>query len=187
MTSTLVLLCAQLMVAFFITWENQLLLVPLALLPVVVLGPGAFRMLLRWKLLLFLAVMVGAVPLLLGHKTATFMGIPYAPAYVEATLVMASRSLVILLSLKLFTQRLSLEELAERLARTRFHQFGEAFTLAMELLPHFRHTATEAYAEYRLELPGRNPVRHTASWVIEVIARVLIHAETYQYEKGRAS
>jgi energy-coupling factor transporter transmembrane protein EcfT len=186
MKSALALLAAQLLVAFCITFENQLILFPLALLPVAFLAPRAFRMLLNWKLLVFLGVMVGLIPLLLGDKTATFLGIPYAPDYVRATVVMASRSLVILLSLRLFTQRLSLEELADALARTRFRQFGEAFTLAMELLPQLRGTAMQAYGEYRRAMPGRNIVRHTLSWTVELIARVLIHAETYQYEKGRS-
>jgi hypothetical protein len=187
MRSALAVLAFQLGLAFFITWENQLLLAPLAVVPVVVMGPGAFRMLLRWKLLAFLAVMVGAVPLLLGEKTAAFHGIPYSPEYVKATLVMASRSIVILLSLKLFTQRLSLDELADYLARTRFHQFGEAFTLSLELLPQLRGTVREAYVEYRQALPGRNVIRHTMSWTVELIARVLVHAETYQYERSRVS
>lgn len=185
MTGPLLLLCVQLALAISVTFENQLILLPVALLPVLVLEPGIFRFLLRWKLLLFLAVMVGGVPLVLGDRSATFMGIPYAPDYVQATVVMASRSLVILLSLKLFTQRLSLEELAERLGRTRFRQFGEAFTLSMELLPQLRRTAVQAYGEYRRAMPGRNVVRHTLSWAVELIARVLIHAEAYQYEKGR--
>lgn len=185
MTWTLLLLATQLLLAISITFQNQLVLVPLALLPILLLNRGLFRILLRWKLLLFLAVMLGAVPVLLGEKSASFMGIPYSPEYVQATVVMAHRSVVILLALKLFTSRLSLDELARVIARTRFRQFGEAFGLSMELLPALRSTAVQAYREYRLSLPGRGVIRHTLSWMAELIARALVHAETLQTDKRR--
>lgn len=183
MIRPLILLGIQLALAISITFENQILLVPLALLPVLLLNPWLFRTLLRWKLLLFLAIMVGGVPMLLGEKTATIMGIPYSPEYVRATMVMASRCVVILLALQLFTSTLSLEELARRVSRTRFRHFSEAFMLATELLPELRGTASQAYREYRLSLPGRNVIGHTLSWTAEFIARSLVHGENLVQRK----
>ncbi len=185
MSRWLTLLCVQLLLAISVTFENQLILVPLALAPVAILEPRAFRMLLRWRLLLFIALMVGGVPVLLGDRSAVFMGIPYAPEYVQATVVMVERGLIILMALKLFTTRLSLEEITRQLGRTRFRQFGEAFGLAMELLPQMRAMATESYHEYRSQRRGRNPIRHILSWTAELIARAVVRAESYSYKKGR--
>jgi energy-coupling factor transporter transmembrane protein EcfT len=184
MTPWLVLLGAQLLIAFSIGFESLPLLVPLALLPVLVLAPAQFRILLRWKLLLFLALIVGGVPLLLGERTALFAGVRYDPEYVRIGAVMAARAIVILLALRLFTSRISLEQLAAALARTRFRQFGEAFGLGMELLPQVRAAAAECYTQYRRAMPRRRVIRHTLSWTVELMASVVVRAETYYYEKG---
>lgn len=175
----LFLLAAQLGLALVITWENQALLVPLALLPVVLLDPGALRILLRWKLLLFLGVMVAGIPLVAGSRSGSFLAVPYSPEYVRISVVMAWRSVVILLALRLFTRRISLDDLAERARRTRFRRFGEAFVLSMELLPSLRETALATYREYRGSMPRRGMVGHTHSWTIELMARAMVDAERF--------
>jgi hypothetical protein len=184
MRRPLALLAFQLGVAVCITYQNGWLLVPVALAPVLLLDRRLFRVLLHRRLLLFLALMVVGVPALIGTKTASFMGVPYSPEYLRASLVMVLRCMVILLALRLFTSRLSLVELAERVRHTRFRQFGEAFILATELLPRFRATATQAYAEFRTGLPARNLLHHTASWTVELIARVLVDAEQYHLQRS---
>lgn len=184
MRGWLILLVVQLVLAVSVSYENQCLLVPLALLPVLLLDPRALGILLRWKLLLVLGAMVAGVPLVGGSRSGTLFGVPYSPEYVEVSVVMAYRSILILLALRLFTRRISLEELAERARATRFRRFGESFALAMELLPPLRTTALQAYREYRGTMPRRRVVRHTLSWTAELLARVLVHAE--QIELGRA-
>ncbi len=177
------LLALQIGLAVSLTYENQWILAPLALLPVILLDWRILRVLLRWKLLLFLGLVVGGVPVFLGTKTASFLGVPYAPEYVRISVVMVDRCVIILLALKLFTSRLSLDELARRVRNTRFRQFGEAFALAMELLPQVRTTARQTYNEYRLTMPRRKVIRHTVSWTIELITRVLVYAENHQYQQ----
>jgi len=177
MRRPLLLLLAQLGVALSIDFNNQLLLLPLALIPVLLLRWRLFGLLLRRNLLVFLALMIGGVPILLGGRSATVLGVPYSPDYLRASVVMAARCAVILLSLKLFTSLVSLNELADRMARTRFRQFGEAFQVSMQLLPRFRASALSSYREYRASLTRRNALPHTFSWTVELIARALVEAE----------
>jgi len=171
------LLAAQFLLAVSITFENQVVLVPAALLPVILIDRALLRALLRLRLLLFLGAIIGGVPLLLGEKTAIFLGMPFSPEYFRSGVVMVDRCIVIMLALKLFTSRLSPEELTARARGTRFHRFGETCSLALELLPRLRNTARGTWREFRAAKPRGSFVAHTASWTIELIARVIIAAE----------
>lgn len=177
MKRPLLVLALQLALALSLDAGNLALLFPVALLPVLLLHPPAFRILLRWRLLAFLAAMVGAVPLVAGTRSATTLGVPYSPEYVSISLVMAARSLVILLGLRAFTGRISLSQLALAARSTRFRGFAEAFGLAMDLLPTLRDTTRVTYREYRRTLPRGGVIRHTLTWSAELMARVLVQAE----------
>lgn len=177
------LLFLQLTLALIVSVDNQGWVLPLALGPVLVLDRGAFRVLVRGRLLLFLALMVGGVPLVVGTRSADVLGVPYSPEYVDASLLMLYRSLIMLVALRLFTRRIRLDELATSLQRTRFRQFGDAFALSLELLPQLRATSRNAWRAYRRGRGSSGLIAHTRDWTVDFVTNMLLYAERYSGEK----
>lgn len=177
MRKYLLVLLFQFGIALSVTYSNQFYTVPLAMLPIVLTDRSVLRILRRWKLVGFLVLMIFGVPLFVGDRSALFFGIPYSPEYFKISVVMGYRSIIILFSLKMFTNRIPLRELARRMQGGRFSKFGQVFSMASDLLPELRQVAVKTYTDYKGSGRDRNIVSHNFHWVTELIVRLLLTAE----------
>lgn len=184
MRAAFALLAFQVALALSVCWERIWMPAALALAPLLLVDRGAFRVLMRGRLLAFLGAMVVLVPLTTGSRSATALGVPYSPERVGLAVVMVVRSVILLLALRAFTRRVGLSDLARRVEASRLRGLGEAFALATELLPTLRQAAAQSYEEYRRTLPGRGALRHTVHWSVEVMARATVLAERHCLQRS---
>lgn len=98
----------------------------------------SLRILLRWKLWLLLAMLILIPALLVGSKDMVWLGLPCNGRMLRLNLIMVERSLIIMLSVKMFTNHLSPEAISSGLTRMHLRQFDHIFRLSMALLPEIR-------------------------------------------------
>ncbi len=182
MKKSLFILTVFMAIAVSINLTNQYILFPLALVGVAILNRSVFRILLRWKLWFFLAVLILAVPLFAGDKDASLLGVSYSSELFRTGIVMVQRSIVILLGLKLFTSRISLDRLAAAMRQTRFKKFSQVFSLSMRALPGIRSITVSTFHEHRKTRGERNFFLHTFDYAVKVAVRVLQYAENFSEE-----
>ena len=168
--------------AFFITFENLRLVVPAALLAVFVADRRAMRIFLRWKFLLFLAILAFGIPLFIGNRNDMFLGISYSHDVFQMSLVMVHRSVIILLSIKMFTNHISVEQMAAALQRIRLKQFSQVFSISMRALPEIRTIAVSTFQEYRQSPKRKNIFSESFDWLVKLVVRLLAYADQFSVE-----
>ncbi len=184
MKKNLLILMIFLGIALSLNIKNQWFLVPAVLGTIFLMDRKVFRMILKWKFLFFLALLVLAVPLFAGIKDAAFYGIPYSSQMFHMSVVMAGRSIIILLSLRLFTSRISVEQLAEGMQRIHLRQFSQVFALSMQTLPQIRTIAGTTYREYRDKPRRKNIFAYFFNFAVILIIRILEFANTLSSSKA---
>jgi hypothetical protein len=162
--------------ALMLDFSNQHIIFPFALLSIALLNISVYRLFLRWKFLLFLAILVLAVPLFIGEKDAVFMGISYATGIFRSSVVMAERSIILLMGLNHFTSRISVDQMARVMANSRFKNFSQVFSLSMKALPDVKSITTETFHEYRRVSDGRNFLPNFYHYSIKLMVRILHYA-----------
>ncbi len=138
MKITLFLLIIFIGLAVFITYENLWYIVPAVLIVIFITEKKTFQLFLRWKFLLFLTILSVGVPLFLGTKDESFWGISYSKEYFQMSIVMVNRSIIILLSIRMFTNRISIGQISHALNRIKMQKFGQVFTISMHTLPEIK-------------------------------------------------
>jgi hypothetical protein len=164
--------------AIGVSFENQIFLAPLAWSVTACFDRRAFRILLDWKLLLFLAFIVLLVPVICGSKDALALGVPYSTELLQAGLVMAQRSLIILLGLRVFTGRVSVGDLSFALRQSRFQPFGQVFTLAIDSLPQIRSIAAGAFRDFRQSESRKARISTAFEFLVAFLVRLLLYAQS---------
>ncbi len=174
--------------ALSLSYRNAVVLLPLALTAALFTDPGALRRIFRWKFLLFLALLVFAIPVFIGERNAQFWGISYSPDIFRMSVVMAFRSIMILIAIKIFTGHISVEQMAEALQRVRLKQFSHVFSISMRILPEIRAITLDTFQEYRTSVRGWNIFSETFDWTVKLMVRLLYFADRFdanQPSKGK--
>lgn len=169
--------------AVSVNFTNQWFLVPVALAFLALLDLQVFRILLKWKFLLFLAILVFGVPLFAGTKDKSFLGIPYSFEIFQMSVEMAHRSVIILMSVKMFTNRISVDQMARAMQRIRLRQFSQVFALALKVLPEIRVITVNTFKEYRTRERRQNFIADAFHWLVKLMVRIIHYANTLQLEK----
>ena len=177
MKQALFLLAALVAVAVNVSFQNQTILVPVAWIAILLLDRRVIRTVLRWKFLLLIAVLVFGVPLFCGEKNNLFYGLPYSREMFQMSVVMAQRSLILIMAIKMFTNRISVDHIAVSLQKAGLRRFGQVFALAMEFLPEIRSIAVATLQEHRQRNPKQNPISGSLSFLESLLVRVLRYAE----------
>ncbi|HNW58669.1 MAG TPA: hypothetical protein PKI62_03200 [bacterium] len=142
MKRALLFLAAGITAALTLGVSNQIWLFPVAVAAVAMIDRRAFRIFQRWKLWLFFVLIVAIPVLLVGNKDAIWLGLPYNSRMLRLNLLMVERSILLMLTIKSFTNRLSPERLSNGLKRLHLHQFDEVFRLAQGMLPELHKTVS---------------------------------------------
>ncbi len=177
MKQALFFLAVFVTMAVNVSFQNQTVLVPVAWTAIFLLDRRVFRMILRWKFLLLLAVMIFGVPLFCGDRDRVLYNVPYSQEMFQMSVVMAQRSLILIMAIKMFTNRISVEQISVSLQRAGLRRFGQVFTLAMEFLPEIRSIAVATLQEHRQRTDKQNPVSGALSFLESLLVRVLQYAE----------
>jgi len=164
--------------AFLVDFGNQVVLVPLTWSGIALMDRRAFRVFQDWKFMLFLGFVLLAVPLVCGEKQAHFLGIPYSRPVFESSVVMAQRSVILLLALRLFTGRVSAREVSEALQNGRFRAFGLALSLAVASLPQIRAIAAGTFREVRLARGREGLLSGAYEFLVKLLVRLLCYADS---------
>jgi len=163
---------------FLVTFENQFVLAPAAWLAIALVDRRAFRVFQDWRFLVFLSFLLLGVPLVCGEKEASFLGVSYSRSVFQESVVMAHRSVILLLGLRLFTGRISTRELSGFLGQGGFRSLGLALSLAVDSLPQIRGIVLETYREYRQTQGGGSVFSKAFGFLVRLFVRVLFYAQT---------
>jgi len=173
------------MVAFLVSFKNQIFLVPPALAAVLLLDPRAFRMVLRWKFLFFLGILLLGVPLLVGSKDAVLWGLPYSRKTFQASTVMVHRSIMIVLAFKVFSNHLPITEVSGTMEKLGLKSFGEVFALSTEALPEIRDIALSRMRDFRTSPRRKNIFSHLFQGLVKLLAALVLFADQYHARKNK--
>ncbi len=162
--------------ALMLNFSNQFMILPVLLLVMFFLQADVYRFFLRWKFLVFLGILVLGVPLFAGEKNSTILGISYSRDLFRSSVVMAERSIILLMGLKFFTSRISVEQMSEAIAKSRFKQFSRVFSLSMESLPEVKTITLDTLREFRQESRGKRRFSNVSGYSIKLMVRILHYA-----------
>ena len=160
-----------------VTFKNQAVLVPFAWAVLLLVDRRVFRIFLNWKFLLFLALMVIGMPLVCGEKDVRLWGVPYSREVFQMGVVMAQRGVILVLAIRMFTNRISLSQISASLQQTRLHHFSEVFALAMDSLPTIRTLATHTFQECRQAPEGKNMFSRMFGFFVKLLVAILLYAD----------
>ena len=171
--SSLILLAIALNVSF----ENLIFFVPLAWSIIAVVDPGAFRLLRRWRFLIFLALLILGTPLFIGDRSATFMGVPYSLEIFRMNLAMAHRSIIILLSIRVLTNHIPIDHISRHINRLRFPRLSQAVAISFRMLPQIKSITIESYKDFRQNERIQSGLVNGFDQIALLMARLLILAD----------
>jgi hypothetical protein len=171
--------------ALLLRESNQFWLFPAVLIVLAVTDRTIFRIFRRWKLWFFLALLVAVPVLLVGEKDGSWMGLAYNSGMLRLNLLMVERSIILMLTIKMFTNRLEPESISRALAWLRLHQFDQVFRLAQKMLPGLRTHVSAALQDVEWRKVARRPASFT-SLLGQLVAR-LIHAARSQQQTSSPS
>jgi hypothetical protein len=131
--------------AFLVSWKWQWYIAPPALFVITLIHRDAFQVIFQWKFLLFLFLILFGIPLFLGDKNASVLGIWYSSEYFQKSTVMINRSLIILLSIRMITGKMSPEQVSNVFKKMRLKNFSEVYSIAITVLPDLNTIARESF------------------------------------------
>jgi len=156
-------------------------------IPVVILiffvNRRAFYIFLKWKFNLLLLSLLLGVPLLLGEKDTRFLGISYSSEYFQMSLLMFNRSILILLGIKMFTNKISIQEIASGLQKIHLYHFSILFSTALRALPEIRVIAQNTFSEFRRTPRHTNVFSHLYNWLVKLMVRIVYFADQYYLDQ----
>lgn len=165
--------------AFLLSPSNKwYIFIPVVIL-ILFIDRRAFYIFQKWKFNLFLLSLLVGVPLLLGEKDMRLVGIPYSSEYFQISLQMFSRSVLILLGIKMFTNKISIEEIASALQKIHLHHFSVLFSTAVRALPEMRVIVKNTYNEFRRTPRDTNILSHLYEWLVKLMVRIVFFADQY--------
>ncbi len=158
---------------------NHFYLFPLALVVLGLAEPRAYRIFLRWKLWLFFALLVAIPVILPSPRDGRWLGVPFNSAMLRLNLLMVERSIILMLTIKMLTNRLSPLTLSRGLSVLRLQQLDQVFRLSQAMLPELRETIAVFFKDVEWRHIGRRPAKLHAL-LSRLIAAVLFTARNSQ-------
>jgi hypothetical protein len=164
-------------IALNVSYENQIFIVPLAWIIVAVVDAGAFKLLRRWRFILFLAVLVLGTPLFIGDRAALFMGIQFSPEILRMNLAMAHRSIIILLSIRVLTDHIPIGHISQSLNRLGLPRLSRVVAISFQMLPQIKSMSIDSYNGFRQDKRGRSALFKGFDQIAMLMARLLVFAD----------
>jgi len=143
--------------ALLLNEHNHLCLFPAALAGLALIDRRAFRIFLRWKLWLFFLLLVAIPVLVVGPRDARWINLPYNSTMLRLNLLMVERSILLMLTLRMFTNRISPAALSRGLARIHLQQFDEVFRLSQSMLPELSAAIGRSFKDVQWRQVARHP------------------------------
>ncbi|OGB70067.1 MAG: hypothetical protein A2Y94_01820 [Caldithrix sp. RBG_13_44_9] len=169
--------------AVLINQTNQWFIFPPMILILFLVNRQAFHIFLNWKFDFLLFNLFVGIPLLLGKKDASWYGIPYSSEYFLMSLVMIKRSILILLGIKMFTNKISIQQISRSLQKIHLQRFSEVFSTALRVLPEVRVITHNTYREFKRTPRDKNIISHLYDWLVKLAVRILFFADQYYLDQ----
>lgn len=166
---------------------GSIFMLPLAaLIPLSAFGLGigwiwfrsSLRPLFRWRILLFLLILVVPPALWVGDPDRALLGISFSSEGAQFGLLMAARAIAMLTVIIWFTRSVEITEVAALLERVGFHGLGFSMGVAVNFLPTLMCSAQNAW--HTLKMRGglrKHRLRSMQLFLVTVIANALRRSE----------
>lgn len=169
--------------AVLLSWHSQLFIIPPVFLTIFFIHPKAFHLFLKWKFDIFILLLLFGIPLLLGEKNAILFGIPYSYEYFQKSLVMVNRSLIILLSIRMFTGKISPEQLSMWLNKLHLHNFSKVLSISMGVLPELKVITYKSFREARPSPGNMHLFKRLFKAMVRFMIEILSFADQYYQDQ----
>ena len=169
--------------AMMIDSENQWYITLPLLTVIFFISRSSFRLFMKWKLILLLCFLAFGAPLILGIKDCSFLGIPYSSEYLMISTIMVNRSIIILLSIKMITQKIPVDQMSRGLQRIRLKQFSQVFSTALIVLPEVKLLTKTTFQEFKTRNKEGNFFSDVYYFSVKLIIKILRFADNYSPEK----
>jgi hypothetical protein len=164
--------------ALFVNYSNQLYVALPILIFLSLLNPKGLKIFLNWKVILFLIIVLFIVPLLALKKNTEVFSIPYSKQFFMISTVMVWRGIIIILALKNFTSRISIDELAEELYKIKKHNFGESLATALKVLPEIKIVVKKTFEEWKKSKKKYSP-ENIVETLVTLFVKIILKSEEY--------
>jgi hypothetical protein len=169
--------------AILLNWHTQWYIIPTVFLTIFAIHPQAFHLFLKWKFILFILLLLVGIPLLLGEKNATFWGIRYSYEYFQKSLIMVNRSLIILLSIRMFTGKIAPEQLSIWLKKVHLRNFSDVLSVSMGVLPELKTITKESYHQSQNSITNDHFLKKIFNGIVRLLVKILNFADQYYQEQ----
>jgi len=169
--------------AVLINQSNQwFIFIPVVLL-IFFIDRQPFLIFLNWKFDLLILNLLLGIPLILGKKDTSWYGIPYSLEYFQMSLVMINRSILILLGVRMFTHKISIQQIGQSLHKIHLQRFSEVFSTALRVLPELKVITHNTYQEFKRTPRNKNMISHLYDWLVKLTIRILYFADQYYLDQ----
>lgn len=169
--------------AGLLSWHSQWFIIPPAFLTILIIHPQAFQLFLKWKFVIFIFLLLFGIPLLLGEKNSTLLGISYSYEYFQKSLVMVNRSLIILLSIRMFTGKISPERLSMWLKKLHLNNFSEVLSISMGVLPELKVITRKSLRQVRPSFQNTHLLKRFFDVIVRLMMQILSFADQYYHDQ----
>ena len=179
----LLLFFIYLSLALVLSAKNHIYIVPPIMISLFFIDKKVFRILTKWKFLLFLSILAFGVPMFIGDKDGLFRGIPYSSEVFLTSFLMVERSIIILLSLKMFTNHIPMDHMSNGLQKIRLKKFSQVFSISLQTLPKVKDLTSNTYKKFKQRTYKKNILSDIFDFMVQLIVNILKFADTYYLEK----
>ncbi len=181
----LLLFAVFIILALALNEKNHWYILPAVLFMILIINRQSFLIFLKWKFIILLLFLLLGIPLVLGNKDAQLGGISYSTEYLRLSGIMVSRSIIILLSIKMITGKISLSQISKGLQRIHLHQFSQVFSIAMHVLPEIQSISRNTLKEFKFRDSHGNIFSRVYHLLITLVVKILLFADQYHLEQNK--
>jgi hypothetical protein len=162
--------------SLFIRSDTQLYIFIPSFIILAILNPKGLKIFLKWKFLVFIVILICIIPLISLKKESLFMGIAYSGDFLRTNLMMLQRGIIIILAVRMFTSKISLDVLSAKLRRIKFMNFGEILSIAITVLPQISELAVKPLKGISFR---KLKFSFLSEYAVSVIVNVIRYADKY--------
>lgn len=164
--------------AMFVNYQNQLYIGLPAVLILLLQNPKGAGILLKWKVWMFFLFILFIVPIFSFKRDAQFLSVPYSTKFFRMNVAIVWRAVIIILSLRALTHKISMKQLSSRIKKIKYYNFGEVLATALTVFPLVKEIVLDINNDWKKKRKRLLPSNILNS-IVELFARVILYSEEY--------
>lgn len=166
-----------LILAILLTFGNQLYLGTAAGIMILLSEKSPKKPLIKKEYILFLFIFILVPPVFIGERSATALGIRYSIDTLKMNQVMALRSILILLSIRMFTAGISMKKVTEWIECSGFGNLGHIMKISHMILPSIQQILKDSVSEMKSRWKKKKRITILFDFAVNLSVNIISFAE----------